>query len=213
MPEITSRDKFHIFSSAYVGAAVNRSQYMKDGKKEIAFIGRSNVGKSSLINSLCGQRKLAFVSREPGKTRTINYYAIQSRRTENEEEVRQDWYLVDLPGYGFAKTSQENKDTWSSFIGEYIESSPSLVMIGLLVDLRHPGLPIDVKAYQWLRRTAPFLQIIGTKADKLKRNELVKNIRLLNQMFPGESPAIAYSSLDGDGREELLSVIEGKICE
>ena len=102
MSEIKKMDEFHIFSSAYVRAAVNRSQYVNDGKKEIAFIGRSNVGKSSLINSLCGRKKLAFVSREPGKTRTINYYAIQSRRMENEEEVRQDWYLVDLPGYGFA---------------------------------------------------------------------------------------------------------------
>lgn len=212
MPEITSIEKFHIFSSAYMGAAVNRSQYMKDGKKEIAFIGRSNVGKSSLINSLCGRKKLAFVSREPGKTRTINYYAIQSRRMEEEEEVRQDWYLVDLPGYGFAKTSQENKDTWSSFVGDYIENSPSLVMIGLLVDLRHPGLPIDLKAYQWLRSAAPSLQIIGTKADKLKRNELAKNLRLLDRLFPAEHPAIAYSSLDGDGREEMLSLIEEKIC-
>ena len=84
-------DEFHIFSSAYFSAAVNRNQYVKDGKKEIAFIGRSNVGKSSLINSLCGRRKLAFVSQEPGKTRTINYYAIQSRRMAEGGEERQDW--------------------------------------------------------------------------------------------------------------------------
>ena len=213
MAEIKEKDKFHIFSSAYMGAAVNEKQYMNDGKKEIAFIGRSNVGKSSLINSLTGRRKLAFVSREPGKTRTINYYAIQSRRMENEEEVRQDWYLVDLPGYGFAKTSQQNKDNWSEFIANYIEKSPTLVMIGLLVDLRHPGLPIDVKAYEWLRSVAPSLQIIGTKADKLKRNELVKNLRQIEKMFPADFPPIAYSSLDGDGRDVLLSVIEEKICD
>ena len=103
MAEIKDITKFHIFSYAYFASAVNRSQYVTDGKKEIAFIGRSNVGKSSLINSLTGRKKLAYVSREPGKTRTINYYAIQSRRIENEEEQRQDWYLVDLPGYGFAK--------------------------------------------------------------------------------------------------------------
>lgn len=206
-------DEFHIFSSAYVRAAVNRSQYVNDGKKEIAFIGRSNVGKSSLINSLCGRKKLAFVSREPGKTRTINYYAIQSRRMENEEEVRQDWYLVDLPGYGFAKTSQQNKDSWSAFIADYLEHSPSLQMIGLLIDLRHPGLPIDMKAYEWLRSIAPSLQIIGTKGDKLKRNELVKNKKLLAKYFPGDFPPIAYSALTGEGREELLKVIEGKICD
>lgn len=213
MSEIKKMDEFHIFSSAYVRAAVNRSQYVNDGKKEIAFIGRSNVGKSSLINSLCGRKRLAFVSREPGKTRTINYYAIQSRRMENEEEVRQDWYLVDLPGYGFAKTSQQNKDSWSAFIADYLEHSPSLQMIGLLIDLRHPGLPIDMKAYEWLRSIAPSLQIIGTKGDKLKRNELVKNKKLLEKYFPGDFPPIAYSALTGEGREELLKVIEGKICD
>ena len=106
MAEIKEIEKFHIFSSVYFSSAVNRKQYVNDGRKEIAFIGRSNVGKSSLINNLCGQRKLAYVSREPGKTRTINYYAIQSRRTVDEQEQRQEWYLVDLPGYGFAKTSQ-----------------------------------------------------------------------------------------------------------
>ena len=132
MAEIKEIEKFHIFSSVYFSSAVNRKQYVNDGRKEIAFIGRSNVGKSSLINNLCGQRKLAYVSREPGKTRTINYYAIQSRRTVDEQEQRQEWYLVDLPGYGFAKTSQENKDTWSTFIDDYIKSSPSLVMVGLL---------------------------------------------------------------------------------
>ncbi len=213
MAEIKTLNEFHIFSSAYVCAAVNPSQYVKDEKKEIAFIGRSNVGKSSLINSLCGQRKLAYVSREPGKTRTINYYAIQSRRAVNEMEERQDWYLVDLPGYGFAKTTQQNRDSWSDFISEYMERSRNLVMIGLLIDLRHPGLPIDMKAYEWLRSIAPNLQIIGTKGDKLKRNELVKNRRLLDKYFPGDGPAIAYSSLTGEGKDELMARIEEKICD
>lgn len=213
MAEIKTLNEFHIFSSAYVSAAVNSSQYVKDGKKEIAFIGRSNVGKSSLINSLCGQRKLAYVSREPGKTRTINYYAIQSRRTVDEIEQRQDWYLVDLPGYGFAKTTQQNRDSWSDFIARYLEQSKNLVMVGLLIDLRHPGLPIDMKAYEWLRSIAPDLQIIGTKGDKLKRNELAKNKRLLDKYFPGDGPAIAYSSLTGEGKDELMARIEEKICE
>ena len=213
MAEIKTLNEFHIFSSSYVRAAVNPSQYVKDEKKEIAFIGRSNVGKSSLINSLCGQRKLAYVSREPGKTRTINYYAIQSRRTVDEEEQRQDWYLVDLPGYGFAKTTQQNRDSWSDFIAEYLEKSKNLLMVGLLVDLRHPGLPIDMKAYEWLRSIAPNMQIIGTKGDKLKRNELVKNKRLLDKYFPAAAPAIAYSSLTGEGKDELMARIEEKICE
>ena len=199
MAEIKDITKFHIFSSAYFASAVNRSQYVTDGKKEIAFIGRSNVGKSSLINSLTGRKKLAYVSREPGKTRTINYYAIQSRRIEDEEEQRQDWYLVDLPGYGFAKTSQENKDSWSAFIDEYMKKSP--------------GLPIDLKAFDWLKKAGVPIQIIGTKGDKLSRNDLKKNLMQVKKLFPTASLPLAYSSLTGEGRDALLEVIERKICE
>lgn len=210
MAEIKDIKKFHIFSAAYIGSAVKRGDF--GGKKEIAFIGRSNVGKSSLINSLCGVRKLAHVSREPGKTRTINYYSIQSRRDVGDGEERQDWFLVDLPGYGFAKTSQENRDSWGAFIDDYIRKSPHLVMVGLLVDLRHPGLPIDMKAYEWLKRTAPSLQIIGTKCDKLGKNELNKNLNLLRKSMPGEREPLPYSSLTGFGKEELLLRIEEEIC-
>ncbi len=213
MAEVKEIGKFHIFSSAYVRSAVGRSQYAGDGKPEIAFLGRSNVGKSSLINSLCGQRRLALVSREPGKTRTINYFSIQSRRKNNAgEEERQDWYLVDLPGYGFAKAAQQNKDTWSDFIAEYVKTSPSLALLCLLVDLRHPGLPIDRKAYEWLREIGIPLQIIGTKADKLGSGERAKNLREVQKLFPGENPPIAYSSQDNRGREELLRVIEHTVC-
>ncbi len=211
MAEIKDLKKFHIFSAAYTGSTVKRGEY--GGKKEIAFIGRSNVGKSSLINSISGVRKLAYVSREPGKTRTINYYSIQSRRDVGNGEERQDWYLVDLPGYGFAKTSQENRDSWSGFIDDYIRNSPTLAMVGLLVDLRHPGLPIDIRAYEWLKQIAPDLQIIGTKADKLGRNEMNKNLKLLAKLLPAGRPPIAYSSLDNEGKDEMLQLIEQKICD
>lgn len=213
MAEIKEIRKFHIVSAAYVRSAVNRSQHMTDGKPEIAFIGRSNVGKSSLINSLCGQRRLALVSREPGKTRTINYFSIQSRRTnEAGEEERQDWYLVDLPGYGFAKAAQQNKDLWSDFIAEYIKKSESLALLCLLVDLRHPGLPIDKKAYEWLAGLSVPLQIIGTKADKLGTSERMKNLRLIEKEFPAAGKPIAYSSLDNKGRDTLLALAEQSVC-
>ena len=190
MAEIKDITKFHIFSSAYFASAVNRSQYVTDGKKEIAFIGRSNVGKSSLINSLTGRKKLAYVSREPGKTRTINYYAIQSRRIENEEEQRQDWYLVDLPGYGFAKTSQENKDSWSSFIDEYMKKSPGLIMIGLLLDLRHPGLPIDLKAFDWLKKAGVPIQIMLPRAINSAATTSKRTSCRLKKLFPTASLAL-----------------------
>lgn len=209
MAEIKTLKDFHIFSAAYVRSAVNRSQYVDDDKKEIAFIGRSNVGKSSLINSLCGQRRLALVSREPGKTRTINYFSVQSRKQNDEgEEIRQDWYLVDLPGYGFAKTNQQNKDFWSDFIGEYVHKSHNLVLLCLLIDLRHPGLPIDKKAFDWLNSVGVNLQIIGTKADKLGGGERSKNLAAVKREFPALRPPIAYSSLDNRGRDDLLKVIE-----
>lgn len=214
MAEIKSIKKFHIFSSAYVRSAVGRSQYAEDGKREIAFIGRSNVGKSSLINSLCGRKGLALVSREPGKTRTINYFAIQSRRAGAEgREERQDWYLVDLPGYGFAKTDQKNKDTWSGFIADYAAYSHSLVLMCLLLDLRHPGLPIDLKAFEWLESLGIPLQIVATKADKLGSGEKAKNMREINRLFPGTRPAVAYSALKHTGRDELLSILEQYICK
>lgn len=213
MAEIKEIGKFHIFSAAYLRSAVGRSQYASDGRPEIAFLGRSNVGKSSLINSLCGQRRLALVSREPGKTRTINYFSIQSRRQDEAgAEERQDWYLVDLPGYGFAKTAQQSRDAWSDFIAEYVEGSPSLALLCLLIDLRHPGLPIDKKAYEWLRGLKRPLQVIGTKADKLGSGERAKNLKEVARLFPAERPPLAYSSQDNRGRDELLGIIEQYVC-
>ena len=101
----------------------------------------------------------------------------------------------------------------TGLIDDYIKSSPSLVMVGLLIDLRHPGLPIDMKAYEWLREIAPSLVVIGTKEDKLKRNEARENLKKLNKLFPADYPAISYSSLNGDGRDSLYRLIEQKVCE
>ena len=191
----------NIKSADLVQIAVKPDQYPDESLPEIAFAGRSNVGKSSLLNGIMNRKSLARTSSKPGKTRTINFYGVN-------DEIR----LVDLPGYGFAKTSQENRDSWGAFIDDYIRKSPHLVMVGLLVDLRHPGLPIDMKAYEWLKRTASSLQIIGTKCDKLGKNELNKNLKLLSKSMPGEREPLPYSSLTGFGKEELLLRIEEEIC-
>jgi len=211
LAEIKDKKKFHIFSAAYTGSAVKKGAF--GGKKEIAFIGRSNVGKSSLINGLCGQKKLAHVSRQPGKTRTINYYSIQSRREGAEGEERQEWYLVDLPGYGFAKTGAEKREEWGAFIHEYIAGSKDLALVGLLIDLRHPGLPIDTKAFEWLSEIAPEIIVIGTKADKLGKNEINKNLHQLARLFPTDHAPVAWSAQTGAGKADLLKLIEVKICE
>lgn len=191
---------YDIIKAAYATTAVRRDQYPEGSVPEVAFLGRSNVGKSSLINSLCNHRGLARVSGAPGKTQTINYFsAALRRRDEAEGEQRLPFYLVDLPGYGFAKTGGKNCDMWSAFIGEYVTQSPNLCVLCLLVDLRHPGLAIDQQAYDWLSSAGVPLQIVGTKADKLKANEKNRNLAQLNKLFPSDRPALAYSSLKRDG--------------
>ena len=191
---------YDIIKAAYATTAVRRDQDPEGNVPEVAFLGRSNVGKSSLINSLCNHRGLARVSGAPGKTQTINYFSAALRRRDEEEgEQRLPFYLVDLPGYGFAKTGGRNRDMWSAFIGEYVTQSPNLCVLCLLVDLRHPGLAIDQQAYDWLASAGVPLQIVGTKADKLKANEKNRNLAQLNKLFPSDRPALAYSSLKRDG--------------
>lgn len=191
---------YDIIKAAYATTAVRRDQYPEGNVPEVAFLGRSNVGKSSLINSLCNHRGLARVSGAPGKTQTINYFSAALRRRDEEEgEQRLPFYLVDLPGYGFAKTGGRNRDMWSAFIGEYVTQSPNLCVLCLLVDLRHPGLAIDQQAYDWLASAGVPLQIVGTKADKLKANEKNRNLAQLNKLFPSDRLALAYSSLKRDG--------------
>lgn len=191
---------YDIIKAAYATTAVRRDQYPEGDVPEVAFLGRSNVGKSSLINSLCNHRGLARVSGAPGKTQTINYFsAALRRRDEVEGEQRLPFYLVDLPGYGFAKTGGRNRDMWSAFIGEYVTQSPNFCVLCLLVDLRHPGLAIDQQAYDWLASAGVPLQIVGTKADKLKASEKNRNLAQLNKLFPSDRPALAYSSLKRDG--------------
>ncbi|MCH4166599.1 MAG: ribosome biogenesis GTP-binding protein YihA/YsxC [Megasphaera sp.] len=188
----------------YTASAVHMAQYPEGDMPEIAFLGRSNVGKSSLINSLCNYRGLARVSGAPGKTRTINFFSAALQVKEEDREERFPIFLVDLPGYGFAKTGGKNRQSWSDFIGEYVTKSPRLALLCLLVDLRHPGLPIDCQAYEWLAAHGVPLQIIGTKADKLKNNERQKNLAQLNTLFPSVYPAVAYSSLKRSGWPQLL---------
>ena len=197
--------ELQIIRANYTASAVRPDQYPDDGLPEIAFLGRSNVGKSSLINSLCNQRNLARVSGEPGKTQTINYFQSVLRKRMEDGEERKPFFLVDLPGYGFARTGGKKKQMWSDFIGEYVTQSPHLILLCLLIDLRHPGLAIDCLAYEWLARQGVHIQIVGTKADKLSANEKRKNIAQFNKIFPSVYGAVAYSSLKKDGREALLS--------
>nr|WP_252894043.1 ribosome biogenesis GTP-binding protein YihA/YsxC [Veillonella denticariosi] len=197
-----------IIAAKYNTSCVKADQYPEGDTVEIAFLGRSNVGKSSLINSLCNHRGgLALVSGQPGgKTKTINYFDIESKEVISEtEERRYNWFLVDLPGYGFAKTNKGNRNLWASFIADYILNSERLMLLCLLIDGRHPEMPIDKVAYDWLIEAGVPLQIIVTKADKLTAKEKSVNLAIIKDLYPtGTPPPILYSSLKHTGGRELL---------
>ncbi|MBO4401852.1 MAG: YihA family ribosome biogenesis GTP-binding protein [Selenomonadaceae bacterium] len=198
---------YTITKSEYVASAVNVSQYPAEILPEIVFIGRSNVGKSSLINSLTNRRSLAHTSQTPGKTQTINFY----RATLKDVH---DFYLVDLPGYGYAKVSKESRRVWAKFIEEYLLSSAQIRFVCQLVDLRHPPMDSDLKMLAWLvEKNLPVL-IVATKSDKLGKNERAKNLSALKKSFGIEElPILPYSSKTREGRSELLDVIAESLLE
>ncbi len=205
-------DDVIITQGAYLASAVKKEQYPEQQKKEIVFIGRSNVGKSSLINSLTRVRNLARVSSQPGKTQTINFYEIGAK-IKNVSE-RKDFYLVDLPGYGYAKTGAERRKIWSKFINEYLLSSPNIQFVCQLIDVRHRPMASDVEMFRWLVENNLPVLVIATKADKLGKNTVAKNIAAIKRdLGIPELDVLPYSSLKNQGREELLQVIAGCLVE
>ncbi|MCR5176775.1 MAG: ribosome biogenesis GTP-binding protein YihA/YsxC [Anaerovibrio sp.] len=195
-----------ITQGRYLTSAVKKEQYPEIRRKEIVFIGRSNVGKSSLINSLTRVHQLARVSSQPGKTQTINFYEIGAKVADNPE--RRDFYLVDLPGYGYAKTGAARRRTWSRFINEYLLSSEDLQFVCQLIDIRHEPMDSDVEMFRWLvNHNLPVL-VIGTKADKVSKNGVSQGIARIKQSLGiPELDVLPYSSVKNSGRAELLQVI------
>ena len=199
-------DRVIITQGRYAVSAVKKEQYPQERRKEIVFIGRSNVGKSSLINSLTRVKNLARVSSQPGKTQTINFYKIGAKL--NGEEERRDFYLVDLPGYGYAKTGQQRRKLWSKFINEYLLHSEDLQFVCQLIDIRHEPMASDVEMFRWLvEHNLPVL-IVATKADKISRAQQDRNIAGIKRALGiPEIDVLPYSSLKNEGRSELLDVI------
>ncbi|MBR5870158.1 MAG: YihA family ribosome biogenesis GTP-binding protein [Clostridia bacterium] len=179
-------------------------QFPQDGLPQIAFSGRSNVGKSSLINALLGRKSLARVSGQPGKTITANFYNIDKQ-----------YYLVDLPGYGFAKRSDAEREKWSTLMGAYFDNNPNLKLVVQLIDLKVGPTKDDDQMLSWLYETRTPYIIAATKADKLNVTDRKKNMELLSrdQMILEGTHVIAFSALKGDGRDEILSIIERKALE
>ena len=176
--------------------AVKPSQYPEDNMIEIAFAGRSNVGKSSLLNLLTNRKRLARVSGSPGKTRTINFYRIN-------DEFR----IVDLPGYGYAKASKSLTEGWGEMMEKYLETRQGLRVVAQLVDIRHAPSKQDVQMYEYLRYYGLDGLVVLTKADKVSRNELNKNTAMIRKALDlkPEDRAIPVSALKRTGYENLLA--------
>ena len=193
-----------INKSELEAVAVKPAQYPPEDIPEIAFAGRSNVGKSSLLNLITGRKSLARVSGSPGKTRTINFYRIN-------DEFR----IVDLPGYGYAKASKAEQATWGDMMEKYLENRQGLKVVAQLVDVRHAPSKQDLQMYDYLKYYGLDGLVILTKADKVSRNELNKNTAMIRKALDlkPEDRTIAVSALKKTGCDVLLTefdrIIEG----
>ncbi|QOV19707.1 YihA family ribosome biogenesis GTP-binding protein [Blautia liquoris] len=169
------------------------------GQPEIAFAGKSNVGKSSLINALMNRKALARTSGQPGKTQTINYY-----------HVNEEMYLVDLPGYGYAKVSESVKEKWGNMIESYLHSSQTLKAVFLLIDIRHDPSANDKTMYDWISYQGYQPVIIATKLDKIKRSQIQKQVKRIREGLDvaEKTPIIPFSAQTKQGRDEIWDLIE-----
>lgn len=190
-----------ITEAKFAGSCTSVSQKPSRRLPEFAFIGRSNVGKSSLINMLCGNRKLAKTSSTPGKTKLINHFIIND-----------SWYLVDLPGYGFAKISQKGREELRKMINDYIEKSEEMVVLFVLIDSRHDITKIDREFLAGLGENGVPFAIIFTKGDKLGPNALKAQIErdkeILSEDWEEMPPMFASSAETGAGKEDILDYIQ-----
>ncbi len=185
-------------NSEFITSAVKPSQYPIDNRIEVAFVGRSNAGKSSLINTVTNRRKLAKTSSTPGKTRLINFFLIN-------DEI----YFVDLPGYGFAKISKSEKEKWGDMIEKYLVDRPQLKRIALLVDSRHKPTKEDIQMYEWIKYYDYEVIVVATKSDKLKKNDYQKSKKLIRETLNirEEDKFIFFSSLSKEGKDDLLELL------
>lgn len=188
-----------IVNSDLEAVAVKAAQYPPSDLPEIAFAGRSNVGKSSLLNLITGRKSLARVSGSPGKTRTINFYRCNDR-----------FRIVDLPGYGYAKISRSESEKWGAMMESYLEGRENLIKVVQLVDIRHKPSEQDVQMYEYLKYFELDGIVVATKADKIGSNEKKRALKLISDTLgmSEDDIIIPISSLKKNGHEELLDTIE-----
>ena len=171
--------------------------------KEFVLVGRSNVGKSSFINAICNRKNYAHTSSTPGKTRTINYYLVNGK-----------FYIVDLPGYGFAKASLTEQNNWAKFINKYLETSEMIEEIVMIIDIRHEPSGKDKQMFSWIVNNSGFEPIIiATKLDKIKKSEIDKNVKLIRDSVGASDDCeiIPFSAESKDGAKKFLSIINDLI--
>lgn len=187
-----------IKSSEFITSAVKKEQYPEDDRHEIAFVGRSNVGKSSIINAMTNRRHLAKVSSTPGKTRLINFFLING-----------EFYLVDLPGYGYAKVSKKEKASWGDIIERYLNNRPQLRRVILLVDSRHKPTADDVMMYEWIKHYGYEIIVVATKSDKISKNEMRKSEKIIRDTLNLDkgNKLFFFSSLKKENKEELINLL------
>lgn len=188
-----------ITSAEFIRSAVSRGEWPPEDLPEIAFLGRSNVGKSSLINSLVGRRNLARTSNTPGRTQAINFFRINNH-----------FIFADLPGYGYAKVAKSVRQSWSKLAEEYLVGRQTLALCIQLVDARHPPSKLDIQLDEWLEANSRPRIVVATKADKLSANQLFKNLREIRNSLSADR-IISYSSQTGEGKDDLWAIISATV--
>jgi GTP-binding protein len=185
-----------ISSAEFVKSAFNKSHLPNDGLPEVAFLGRSNVGKSSLLNSLLGRKGLARTSNTPGRTQSINYFLVNNA-----------FYFVDLPGYGYARVSKAMRADWGQMARDYLTDRRELVLSIQLIDARHEPTELDRQLDEWLSAHQKPYIIVSTKADKISSNQLKKQINVIESTLSA-TRVIPYSIVKGTGKDEVWAAIE-----
>lgn len=193
-----------VTAAEFITSAVGPKQYPTDGLPEIALVGRSNVGKSSLLNKMMSRKALARISARPGKTQTLNYY-----------KANNQLYFVDFPGYGYAKVSKSIKEQWGQMIQGYLSQRKELRFVIQLVDIRHAPSKDDIAMYDWCKQIGLPTVVVATKGDKIARGKWPQHLKVIRQdlQFRGDDTIIVFSSETGQGRDELWAEIQSRLRE
>ena len=189
----------NIVHAALGATAVRPGQFPVSDRTEVAFAGKSNVGKSSMINTMLNRKSLVRTSQSPGKTRTINFF-----------EVEKEWYFVYLPGYGYAKISRQESQKWGPMVEGYLKNRPQLMALVLLLDIRHDPTANDKMLYEWCQHYRLPVILVATKSDKLKRSQLQKRSTVIRKALGAKEQMLLFSSLSKAGRSELWEILDSR---